>query len=74
MANTKKTFSLIMIIFGFFMVAVYLLMGIALMYNKFFLYISKEIRFILAFFFIAYGIFRLVRGIFKLKEYKEFYD
>ncbi|MFA6924092.1 MAG: hypothetical protein WC223_07535 [Bacteroidales bacterium] len=74
MPQGKKTLSISMIIFGFFMVAVFIFIGLVLLYSSYYLYIKKEVRVIFAFFFIVYGIFRLVRTIFKLKEHKEFYN
>ena len=74
MARGNKTLSITMIIFGFFMVAVFIFIGLVLLYSSYYSYIKKEVRFIFAFFFIVYGIFRLVRTALKLKEHREFYE
>ncbi|HRY31434.1 MAG TPA: hypothetical protein P5531_00530 [Bacteroidales bacterium] len=58
----------IMIIFGFVMVALYLVIGAILMFFRVFDYVPKEIRVIFGFFFTMYGVFRLVRLIQKVNE------
>ena len=63
-------FEKFMIIFGFFMVALYVGLGATLMFFPAFSYIPKEIRVIFGFFFFVYGTFRLVRLLQKLKDLK----
>lgn len=60
-----------MIIFGFFMVVLYIGLGATLMFFPAFTYVPKEIRLIFGFFFLMYGAFRLVRLLQKLKELKD---
>ena len=57
-----------MIVFGFFMVALYVGLGATLMFFPAFSYIPKEIKTIFGFFFFVYGAFRFVRLMQKLKE------
>jgi|GEM_PF-873444 uncharacterized membrane protein SirB2 len=57
-----------MMIFGFFMVALYIGLGVTFMFIPVFTYVPKEIRVIFGFFFLMYGTFRLVRLLQKVKE------
>jgi len=57
-----------MVVFGYFMVAVYLALGVLLFIPRFYPYIPSNIKFVFAIFFIAYGLFRLVRIISKKRE------
>ncbi len=66
--SNKARLAKFMIIFGYFMVAVYLGLGVLLFIPRFYPYIPSNIKFVFAFFFMAYGLFRLVRMISKKKE------
>lgn len=50
-----------MVVFGYLMVIIYIGLGILLMIPKVYPYIPKNVKFVFSLFFIAYGIFRLVR-------------
>lgn len=50
-----------MTIFGYVMVVVYIGLGVMLLMPRFYPYIPANLKFAFAIFFIAYGIFRLVR-------------
>ena len=72
--NNKKILNQAMIVFGFIMVAVYLLLGFVLIFGNYFKSIPQEYKTVFAFFFIAYGFFRLVRSVSKLKEHQDYYN
>jgi len=75
MAWDRNLFSKIMTGFGFVMVAVFLGLGVALWFFPVFYFPNQNMKFILGFFFIAYGFFRLARLIQQIKEQKkEKYD
>jgi hypothetical protein len=57
-----------MVVFGYFMVAVYIGLGVMLFIPRFYPYIPGNIKFAFAIFFIAYGLFRFVRMISKKTE------
>jgi len=57
-----------MIVFGFIMVACYLGIALYLLLSPSFKYIDLNMRIIFGSFFIAYGLFRLVRLISKIKN------
>ena len=59
-----------MIWFGFFMVAVFLCIGIALIFFPVYNYLPGNMKKILGLFFIAYGIFRFARLYQQITEYK----
>lgn len=61
MLQNKSKFTKFMTVFGFFMAATYIGLGITLLLANSFSYIPKNIKFVFAFFFIAYGLFRFVR-------------
>ena len=65
-----------MTIFGFFMVVVFLVLGIALTFFPVYTWIDKNMRTIFGFFFITYGIFRLARLIqqIRIQNKKDFYN
>ena len=71
MLQNKSKFTKFMTVFGFAMAIIYVGLGIALLLSSFFSYIPKNIKFVLAFFFIAYGLFRFVRIWTKAKETNE---
>ncbi|MFA4851272.1 MAG: hypothetical protein WC868_07390 [Bacteroidales bacterium] len=67
----RNLFFKIMTGFGFVMVAVFLGIGIALLFFPVFNIIpDKNMRFVFGFFFIAYGLFRLARLYQQIKEQK----
>ena len=78
MALDKNLFSKVMTIFGFFMVVVFLAMGIALIQNYYpvYNYFDPNMKTVLGFFFIMYGVFRLARIIQQIRKQKQktFYD
>lgn len=57
-----------MVFFGYFMVAVYIGLGVLLVATKKYEYIPKNIKFAFAFFFIVYGLYRLVKMLSKNEE------
>jgi hypothetical protein len=66
MSNTF--FSKFMVVFGFIMVACYIGIALFLLLSPSFKYIDLNMRMVFSFFFIAYGLFRLVRLISKIKN------
>jgi prolipoprotein diacylglyceryltransferase len=66
----RNLFSKIMIGFGFVMVAVFLGMGITLIYFPIFNIPNKNMRLVFGFFFIAYGLFRMARLYQQIRERK----
>jgi hypothetical protein len=70
----KKFFSKIMIYFGLAMVVIFLGLGITLMFLPYFPFIPKDLKTIMGFFFLVYGIFRLIRIIMELKDFNNFYE
>ena len=80
MALNNNLFSRIMTIFGFFMVPVYLGIGVILIYFPAYTYLPptlpQNLKSVLGLFFIAYGIFRFARIYQKNRELKrkEFYN
>ena len=76
MAWDKNLFSKIMTIFGFFMVVVFLVLGIALVFFPVYNYLPGNMKIIFGVFFITYGIFRLARLIqqIRIQNKKDFYD
>ena len=71
MLQNKSNFTKFMTIFGFFMAATYIGLGITLFLSNFFPDIPKNIKFVFAFFFIAYGLFRFARLWTKANEPNE---
>lgn len=71
MLQNKSKFTRFMTVFGFFMAATYVGLGIVLLLTGFFPNIPKNIKFVFAFFFIAYGLFRFVRIWTKSNESNE---
>ena len=71
MLQNKSRFTKFMTVFGFFMAATYVGLGIILLFSDYFSYISENIKFVFAFFFIAYGLFRFVRIWTKVNEPNE---
>ncbi len=67
----RNLFSKIMTGFGFVMVAIFLGIGIALMFFPVFYLPDKNMRLIFGFFFIAYGLFRLARIYQQIKKQKK---
>ena len=57
-----------MFYFGFVMAAIYIGLGIILLFIPVFLYIPKNIRIVFGLFFLMYGLFRLVRITQKSKK------
>jgi len=68
MGTGNTMFEKIMLIFGFFMVGLYLLAGTLFVFFPVFTYLPKNVRTIFGAFFILYGIFRLVRLIQKVRD------
>lgn len=66
----KQFFAKFMIILGFVMVAVYIGLGAILLFFPVYKYIPHNMKIIFGFFFMAYGFFRLIRSIMKLKQYR----
>jgi len=52
-------------IFGYVMVAVYIGLGVMLFIPRFYPYVPANLKFAFAIFFLAYGVFRLVRMLSK---------
>jgi prolipoprotein diacylglyceryltransferase len=71
MLQNKSRFTKFMTVFGFFMAATYIVLGITLLLTNYFPDIPKNIKFVFAFFFIAYGLFRFVRIWTKANEPNE---
>jgi hypothetical protein len=71
MLQDKSKFTKFMTVFGFFMAVIYIGLGITLLLSGYFAYIPKNIKFVFAFFFIAYGLFRFVRIWTKANEPNE---
>lgn len=63
--NNKERLAKFMMIFGFVMVAVYIGLGVMLFIPRFYPYVPANLKFAFGIFFIAYGIYRLVRIIGK---------
>lgn len=59
-----------MIWFGFFMVVVFVGLGIMLIFFPVYTYLPPEMKKIIGFFFLAYGIFRLARITSQIRELK----
>jgi len=57
----RAWFAKFMLIFGYLMVVVYIGMGILLFLPQVFPWVPGNVKFAFAVFFIAYGLFRLVR-------------
>lgn len=57
-----------MIYFGFVMVAIYIGLGVVLMFFPVFDYIPKNMRVIFGIFFLMYGLLRLARIVQKFKN------
>ncbi len=76
MARDKHLLSKIMFGFGFVMVAIFLGIGIALIFSPKFYYLPPNMRYVVGLFFIAYGLFRIARIINSIREQKrkEYYD
>ncbi len=53
------------------MVAVYIGLGISLLFFPIYKYIPQNMKIIFGIFFLAYGFFRLIRTIMKLNENKD---
>lgn len=70
MAPDKNLFSKIMTVFGFFMVAVFIVLGIVLMVLPVFPHLPPNLKTVFGLFFIAYGFFRLARIIQLLRQQK----
>lgn len=70
--GNNSIFAKIMIYFGFFMVILYIGLGLFLIISPTFDYIPSTMKNVFAIFFIVYGIFRLVRLIMKLKELRNY--
>ncbi|MFH0893005.1 MAG: hypothetical protein V2A54_01105 [Bacteroidota bacterium] len=60
-----------MAIFGLFMVGIYIFLGAVLLFTDYYAYFPEESRFAIGIFFMAYGLFRLVRVYFKYKQQKK---
>ena len=75
MALDKNLFSKIMIGFGFVMVVVFIGLGLFLILSPKYYWLQNT-RYIVGFFFIAYGLFRVARIINSIREQKrrEYYD
>lgn len=58
---SKAGLAKFMVIFGYVMVAVYIGLGVMLFIPGFYPYVPVNLKFVFAIFFIAYGLFRLVR-------------
>jgi len=76
MSTGRSLFSKIMIGFGFVMVAVFIGIGMILLFFPVYNYLPRNIKSILGVFFIAYGLFRFARIYqqIRLKKRKEYYD
>ena len=61
MALNRVWLSKFMTGFGYFMAVVYVVLGCSLFISRVFPAIPKNLKFVFAIFFIAYGIFRFVR-------------
>jgi len=61
MINTKAWFAQFMKVFGYFMVAVYIALGVMLLAADVYNNIPKNLKITFALFFIAYGFYRLVK-------------
>ena len=68
MSDIKPFLAKFMIYFGFFMVVLYVGLGCFILYPSTLPDIPQNIKFVFGFFFIAYGIFRLVRSLMTLKN------
>jgi len=69
MAWDKNIFSKVMLGFGFFMVIVFIGLGLFLMLSPKYYWLQNT-RYIVGVFFIAYGLFRLARVINQIREQK----
>lgn len=67
MLHDKKNFNIYWL-FGLIIVVLILLSGILFIFSNYFNYVPLNYRFSLGFFIIAYGAFRLVNIIIKLKN------
>lgn len=66
--STKVWLVNFMKIFGYVMVAVYIGLGIMLLLPRFYPYVPANLKFAFGIFFIAYGLFRLVRMLSKRRN------
>ena len=71
MLFSKGWFSKFMVFFGYLMAIIYIGLGVLLFVPKNFPLIPQNIKFAFALFFIAYGLFRLVKLITKKTEPNE---
>jgi hypothetical protein len=71
MARDNYLFAKIMIWFGFFMVAVFVGLGIMMIFlPAVYPYLPSDMRKIIGIFFLAYGIFRLARITTQIRQLK----
>jgi len=68
MLLNKAWFSKFMTIFGYFMAIVYIGLGLMLFWASILPNVPKNLKFAFALFFIAYGLFRLVKMRSKVDE------
>jgi len=61
MALNRVWLSKFMTGFGYFMAVIYIGLGISLFFQRVFPGIPRNLKFVFALFFIAYGIFRFIR-------------
>ncbi len=64
----KKFFAKIMIYFGLMTSSIFIGLGVILMFFPYFPFIPDDMKMLMGFFFLVYGIFRLVRIILQFKE------
>jgi len=70
MTGNRDLFSKIMLGFGFIMVAVFIGIGLSLIFLPKFNYLPLNMRYVVGLFFIAYGLFRIARIINQIREQK----
>lgn len=67
----KSFLAKFMFVFGIVMIAVYIGLGVSLIFFPIFMYIPQNMKTIFGIFFLAYGFFRLVRFYMKFKEKRD---
>ena len=71
MSELRPILAKFMIYFGFFMVVLYLGLGCYILFSPSFPDIPQNIKMVFGFFFIAYGVFRLVRSLMTMKQNRQ---
>jgi hypothetical protein len=71
MLNFRTWLAKFMKVFGYFMVTVYIVLGVLFFIPQVYPTVPKNLKFVFALFFISYGLFRLTRMLSRKKEFKD---